>query len=117
MRSEEGFIVEKIRLSEETRRRGFIEGLFDGDDVAATDAANVGPNRLEGAADAKPGGERRGEQGAESCVALAEPRGCVDVGVRAEAIERQCRHRLVARVNLESKVFVGVKIAKVRAAS
>jgi len=40
----------------------------------------------------------------------------VDVGVGTEAIKRQIFHLLVARVELEREVFVGVIVAEMRAA-
>src|SRR6266699_1598707 len=41
--------------------------------------------------------------------------GVVDICVRAEAVKRQVFHLLVARVELEREVFVGMIIAKMRA--
>src|SRR5215467_4558766 len=42
--------------------------------------------------------------------------GVVNVGVRTEPVERQVFHLLVASVNLDCEVFIGVKRAKMRAA-
>lgn len=42
--------------------------------------------------------------------------GVVDVGVWAEAVERQVFHLLVARVELEGEILVGMIIAKMRTA-
>src|SRR5579871_1406822 len=116
MGAEKTFEVNERRLRGEAGSGLFGVGLTDGNDFRGIDIADAGKNRFECGAGREPGSERTGDEATDTRIALAEVDGVVDIGAGAETVERKILHLFVVGVKLKSKIFVGVKVAKMRTA-